>query len=196
MDPEVEALRAWFAYLADTRRGYLETLAKLPPAELTRDRGASYATFLDIFAHSQGALYYWMKSCARFPFPPQEGDPDAPPSIEVLRKDETHVQTQIQRVLAELTPADLFRTIPREKGGRQDHDCQVPVREALWHLVEEELQHRGELNALLWQIDVEVPVVDWIEWGDAVGRIKDRPSPPRSRGQVDRTEPSFVDGGS
>ncbi len=176
MDSEVETFRAWFAYLADTRRGYLETLAKLPPAELTRDRGASHPTLLDIFAHSQGALYFWMKSCARFPFPTQQGDSEAPLSVDVLRKDETYVQTQIQRVMAELTEADLSRTIVRQKGGRQDHDCQIPVREVLWHLVEEELQHRGELNALLWQIDVEPPVVSWIKWDHAAGRIKDLPS--------------------
>jgi uncharacterized damage-inducible protein DinB len=176
METEVETFRAWFAYLADTRRGYLDALAKLPPEELTRDRGASYPTLLDIFAHSQGALYYWMKSCATFPFPPQEGDADAPPSIDGLRKDETYVQTQIQRVMAELTEADLSRTIFREKGRRQDHDCHVPVREVFWHLVEEELQHRGELNALLWQINAEAPVVSWIGWDHTAGRIKDHSS--------------------
>ncbi len=53
---ELEAIRAWFAYLAAARRGYLETFDKLPPAELTRDRGASHPTLLDILAHSQGAL--------------------------------------------------------------------------------------------------------------------------------------------
>ena len=177
MDSEVETFRAWFAYFADTRRGYLETLAKLPPAELTRDRGASYPTFLDIFAHSQGALYFWMKGIAKFEFPPQDGNPDAPPSIEVLRKDEAYVQTQIRRVMKELTEADLSRTIFREKGKGSSHDCHIPIREALWHLVEEELQHRGELNALLWQIDVEAPVYNWIEWDHEVGRIQD----PRSK---------------
>ncbi|HTT45867.1 MAG TPA: DinB family protein [Thermoplasmata archaeon] len=176
MDPEVETFRAWFSYLADTRQTYLDTLEKLPPAERSRDRGASYPSLLDIFAHSQGALYFWMKSCATFPFPPQEGDADAPPSIEMLRKDETYVQTQIGRVMAELTPAGLARTIVRPKGGRHDHECHIPVREALWHLVEEELQHRGEINALLWQIDVDAPVVSWIKWDHSVGRIRD-PSP-------------------
>jgi uncharacterized damage-inducible protein DinB len=176
MDSEVETFRAWFAYLRDTRRGYLETLAKLPAEELKRDRGASHPTLLDIFAHSQGAIFYWMKDCATFPFPPQEGDAEAPPSIEVLRKDEAYIQAQIERVMAELTPAGLSRTILREKGPWRDHDCQIPVREALWHLVEEELQHRGELNALLWQMDVDAPVVDWIRWGHSAGRIKDRPS--------------------
>jgi uncharacterized damage-inducible protein DinB len=117
-----------------------------------------------------------MKSCATFPFPPQDRDPDAPPTIDVLRKDETYVQTQIQRVMAELTEANLSRTIVRETGKWQDHVCHIPVREALWHLVEEELHHRGELNALLWQIDVDAPVVSWIKWGHTAGRIKDPPS--------------------
>jgi uncharacterized damage-inducible protein DinB len=162
LESEPELIRAWFAYIADTRQGYLEAFAKLPPAELTRDRGASYPSLLDIFAHSQGALYFWMKDCATFPFPPQEEESDGPPTIDVLKKDEAYIQAQIQRVMAELTEASLSRTITRVKGRGSDHDCHVPVREALWHLVEEELQHRGELNALLWQIDVDVPVVSWI----------------------------------
>lgn len=173
MEPEIESMRAWFAYLADSRRGYLETFAKLPPAELTRDRGASYPSLLDIFAHSQGALYFWMKDVAKFEFPPQEGDPNAPTTLDSLRKDEAYVQAQVSRVMAELTEADLARTISRERGKGSSHDCNVPIREVLWHLVEEELQHRGELNALLWQIDVTAPVESWIEWGHTVGRVKD-----------------------
>jgi uncharacterized damage-inducible protein DinB len=173
MDSEVEIFRNWFTYLADTRRGYIETLAQIPPAELVRDRGASFPTLLDIFAHSQGALFFWMQDCATFPFPPQVGDGDAPPSIETLRVDEAYIQTQIQRVMAELTEAGLSRTVHRVKGKGSSHDCDVPVRDALWHLVEEELQHRGELNALLWQIDVNPPVVSWVKWAHTVGRIKD-----------------------
>jgi uncharacterized damage-inducible protein DinB len=176
MESEVESIRAWFAYLTDTRGGYLETLAKLPPAELTRDRGASFPTIADIFSHSQGALYLWIGMCAKFPLPAQDGDPNASRTIDVLRKDETYIQTQVRRLMAELTEADLSRTVFREKGKRWNHDCHIPVRDALWHLVEEELQHRGELNALLWQIDVDPPVTSWIKWAHTVGRIKDPPS--------------------
>lgn len=176
MASELETIRAWFDYLAAARRGYLETFAKLPAAELSRDRGASSPTLIDIFAHSQGALYFWMKSCAKFEFPAQEGDPRAPPSVAGLRTDETYIQTQIQRIMAELSAADLDRTIFREKGRGSPHDCNIPVREVLWHLVEEELQHRGELNALLWQIDVDAPVLSWIDWGHSAGRIRDAPT--------------------
>ena len=58
MESELELIRAWFAYIADTRRGYLETLAKLPPAELTRDRGAC-VPFLSRYlrALSRGPLF-------------------------------------------------------------------------------------------------------------------------------------------
>ncbi len=31
-------------------------------------------------------------------------------------------------------------------------------------MIEEELQHRGELNALLWQINVNPPVTGWNPW--------------------------------
>ena len=172
MATEIETIRAWFAYIADARRGYLETFSKLPVAELSRDRGASHPTLLDIFGHSQGALYFWMKDCARFEFPPQEPDSSSPPNLADVKKDEKYIQTQIHRVMTELTEADLTRTVHRQKGRGSPHDCDVPVREVLWHLVEEELQHRGELNALLWQIDVEAPVLSWIDWGHTVGRVK------------------------
>jgi len=171
MVSEIESFRAWFAYLAAARRGYLETFSKLPAAELSRDRGASFPTLLDIFGHSQGALYFWMKDCARFEFPPQEPDSSSPPSLADVRKDEKYIQAQIQRVMDELTEADLARRVHRGKDHGSSHDCDIPIREVLWHLVEEELQHRGEINALLWQIDVEAPVFDWIDWGHSVGRF-------------------------
>ena len=43
-------------------------------------------------------------------------------------------------------------------------------RGTLRHMVEEELQHRGELNALLWQDDIEPPVTDWFEWKKESGK--------------------------
>ena len=172
MVSELESFRAWFDYLAAARRGYLESFAKLPVEELSRDRGASFPTLLDIFGHSQGALYFWMKDCARFEFPPQEPDSASPPNLADVRKDEKYIQAQIHRVMTELTEADLERTVHRVKGRGSGHDCDIPIREVLWHLVEEELQHRGELNALLWQIDADAPVYDWIGWGHSVGRFK------------------------
>jgi hypothetical protein len=31
----------------------------------------------------------------------------------------------------------------------------------MWHMLEEELQHRGEPNALFWQMDIGPPIDAW-----------------------------------
>jgi uncharacterized damage-inducible protein DinB len=173
---ELVSLQEWFAYIAAARRGYFETLEKLSPVELARDRGASYPSLIDILAHSQGALYFWIHNCSPTAFPPPEPETGEPPTLAELRELETYLQAHLLRFVVALREADLDRTITRPKGSGSDHDCTIPIREVLWHLVEEELQHRGELNALLWQIDVEPPVYSWIRWAHDVGRIKD-PSP-------------------
>jgi uncharacterized damage-inducible protein DinB len=175
MVSELDTLREWFAYIAVARRGYFEALEKLPSGELSRDRGASYPSLVDILAHSQGALYFWIKNCSPNAFPPPEPETGEPPTVAELKELETYIQAQIQRSMAALRETDLDRTIARPKGSGSDHDCNIPVREVLWHLVEEELQHRGELNALLWQIDVDAPVYNWIRWAHDVGRIRDLP---------------------
>jgi uncharacterized damage-inducible protein DinB len=175
MASELDALRQWFAYIAAARRGYFETFAGLPPAELARDRGSSYPSLLDILAHSQGALYFWVHNCDANAFPPPEPETGDPPTLAQLKEFETYLQAHVQRFLTGLRETDLARTIARPKGRGSDHDCEIPIREALWHLVEEELQHRGELNALLWQIDVDAPVFSWTRWAHEVGRIQDLP---------------------
>jgi uncharacterized damage-inducible protein DinB len=175
MVSELDALRAWFAYIAAARRGYFETFERLPSAELGRDRGASFPSLLDILAHSQGAEYFWIKNCAPDAFPSPEPDIGEPPTVAQLKEFETYLETHVQRFMAGLAEADLDRTVARPKGRSSDHECNIPVWEVLWHLVEEELQHRGELNALLWQIDVEAPVYSWTRWAHEVGRIQDDP---------------------
>jgi uncharacterized damage-inducible protein DinB len=176
MTSELEAVRPWYAYLAAARQGYLGAFEKLPAGELSRDRGASYPSLVEIFAHSSGALYFWVKNCSPDAFPPPEPDVGDPPTVAELKAFETYLQAHVQRFLSGLREPDLDRTVARPKGRASDHDCDIPVREVLWHLVEEELQHLGELNALLWQIDVEPPVYSWVRWAHDVGRIRDPPA--------------------
>jgi uncharacterized damage-inducible protein DinB len=176
MVSELDSLRGWFAYIAAARRGYFETFETLPAGEVSRDRGASFPSLLDILAHSQGALYFWVRNCSPDAFPPPEPETSEPPTVAQLKEFEAYLQVHVQRFLAALREADLDRTIARPKGRGSDHDCNLPIREVLWHLVEEELQHRGELNALLWQIDVDAPVYSWTRWAHDVGRIQGPPS--------------------
>jgi uncharacterized damage-inducible protein DinB len=40
-------------------------------------------------------------------------------------------------------------------------DVEVTAEDILIHVFEEEVHHRGELIALLWQMDVEPPLMGW-----------------------------------
>jgi len=35
-------------------------------------------------------------------------------------------------------------------------------------VIEEELQHRGEMNAIFWQMNLSPPVTEWMEWVSTV----------------------------
>jgi uncharacterized damage-inducible protein DinB len=160
---EVKWLRKWFAYNTAARHGYFEVLSKLPPAELTRDRGASFPTFLDILGHSMGGIETWivrMSALTGEPFGPC--DLPEPVSLDDLRTYQRWVEERVDRIFARLSAKDLDRTflVPKLPPW-WDEDFTAGVRSTLLHVVEHELQHRGEMNALLWQMDVEPPILDW-----------------------------------
>lgn len=161
---ELDTLRDWCAFNARARRGYLETFARLPRKELTRERGASYPTLLKIMEHTLDANRIWIQkgSVGEEAAPYIDLGPD--PSLDEIRLYEDQVRAEMVRFLNGLTEEDLDRTFRIPKGGGFPSDLVLSVRDMLWHLVEEELQHRGELNALLWQFDVDPPIFDWIDW--------------------------------
>jgi uncharacterized damage-inducible protein DinB len=162
---EIGSIHDWFAYNDRARRGYLELFAQLSPEELARDRGASYPSLLDIFLHALDAMSSWVEraSVARGPRYPSLERPDHPSLTELIAY-EVGVRAEVARFFDGLTPQDLDRTFPVPKAPGFPEAFDLSVRDMLWHLVEEELQHRGELNALLWQMDLDAPVFDWIDW--------------------------------
>jgi uncharacterized damage-inducible protein DinB len=156
-------LRKWFAYNAAARHGYFETLSRLPPEELTRDRGASFPTLLDILGHSMGGIETWIVRISALtgePFAHYDGP--EPVSLDDLRKYQTWVEDQVDGFFSRLAVKDLDRTflVPKLPPW-WDEDFTAGVRSTLLHVIEHGLQHRGELNALLWQIDIEPPILDW-----------------------------------
>jgi uncharacterized damage-inducible protein DinB len=160
---EVESVRNWYAYNAAARQGYFATLSKLPPEELKRDRGASFPTLLDILGHSLGGTSTWivrMSALNGEAFTPFDGPDDM--SLDDLRRFDTGLEEQVAQFFSRLKDEDLNRTylVPKLPPW-WDEDFTTSIRATLLHVIEHELQHRGELNALLWQIDVEPPILDW-----------------------------------
>ncbi len=94
------------------------------------------------------------------PLAPYDGP--EPVSLDDRRGYERAVGEKVDRFLSRLSERDLDRAFLALKlPPWRDEDFTTSVRSTLLHVVEHELQHRGELNALLWRIDVEPPILDW-----------------------------------
>jgi uncharacterized damage-inducible protein DinB len=114
---------------------------------------------VDIYMHVLDAYRWWFlcvyggqKSIEEYPLRMRYTAAEA--------KAETRsVQREIDKVLRRLRERDLERkfTLPIQRKET------VTLRILLLHMAEEELQHRGEMNALLWQLGKEAPVVGFDE---------------------------------
>ena len=83
-----------------------------------------------------------------------------------MKEKESFIDEYILNHTNRISPSDLDRTIQYKStnGGVKSID----LRQMAWHMVEDELQHTDELNALLWQMDIDPPITDWIEWREEI----------------------------
>ena len=155
MKSELDLLRELYWYNAKGRQGYLRKIWRLPPGQRYRDRGASFPSLVDIYMHILDAYRWWFLSVYRHAGPFDEYPLGTRYTRAEALRETRNVDRLVGSVLRELRPRDLDRKLrlPIRRTVR------VSVRDMLVHMVEEELQHKGELNALLWQLDVEAPVL-------------------------------------
>lgn len=145
-------------YNEEVRHRYFDLLAKLPWEELEKNREASFHSLRNIFIHTMGAMDYWLDfllneklhSHAKF---------DEYTSIGDIREYMERVEARMRRYLDSLTPNRLVAeySTTNDRG----ENVTVMAEDVLIHVFEEEVHHRGELIALLWQMDVDPPLMGW-----------------------------------
>ena len=69
------------------------------------------------------------------------------------------VESKANAYLSSVTQDELMRKV--EKKQRNGSTISLTVEDMLIELFQEETHHRGELIALLWQIDVNPPHLGW-----------------------------------
>ncbi len=137
----------------------------MPSGILTEDRGASVPTILDILAHALNGFRSWVAydyvdEVAKDPHIKESGWSLAGTTEFALKVDRV-----VEDFLASLSRKDLdreftFHWTPDDASTRTT----MKTRDLLRHLVVEELQHRGEINALLREREIDAPIMDWIDW--------------------------------
>lgn len=153
MTAELRTLRALYRYHFRELRAYCRIIWALPVKERYRDRDATYPSLVDIYLHILDDYRFWfIQAYSGNTFQ------DFPVGVRLSLREAERATREVERivfgVLNELGPKDLDR-----KFYVRDDRRSISVRSMLLQMVEGDLQHKGELNALLWQMDVRPPEV-------------------------------------
>jgi uncharacterized damage-inducible protein DinB len=151
-------VRGLLEYNEEVRHRYFDVLAKLSWEELVKNREASFHSLRNIFIHTIGAMDYWLDFLLNERLRSQ-GEYDEYTSVENMREYMKHVETRMKRYLDSLTPDGLAAKYPTTND--RGENVIVTAEDVLIHVFEEEVHHRGELIALLWQMGVEPPLMGW-----------------------------------
>jgi uncharacterized damage-inducible protein DinB len=159
---EIALAKCWLEWLADTRDGYVESLIKIPEAERRKDRGASFPSLEDIYLHLVDNNVWWLESV---PQGRQKShrSVEGPLSSQKIRRESARIAKIGRELAAALSTERLNESfvVNGTSGDGTPFEMRMNLRTIIWHMVEEELQHRGELNALFWQMDVDAPTRAW-----------------------------------
>ena len=159
---EIALMRAWCDWNSRSRGEYLEALLRLSPEERRKDRGASWGSIQDIFLHVLEDYIWWFECVPQGRLTGSESLVGRDLSDREIRKLTRRVDRSVHNIMDSLAPSDMRRPLP--VSGTVDgkpYKFTTCLADIIWHMLEEELQHRGELNALFWQMDIDPPTRAW-----------------------------------
>jgi uncharacterized damage-inducible protein DinB len=122
--------------------------------------GASFPTVLQIFVHVLDAYRWWFIYVSNDRAKEYQGFRTKVKTIARAEELESEVDSLVMKYLETLSSEDLKREITWHEEGKIE---KISINDMLHHMIEEELQHRGEMNAVLWEMGVEPPVSEWHE---------------------------------
>jgi len=145
-------------YNKQVRQRYLQALASIPWEELTRNREASFNSIRNIFVHSLKAIDHWLDVLLK-EHNYRAKQYEEYTNLEEIREYKDYVEGRMQKLLDTSLSRKLFdKFVIRNDLGET---VEVTAEDVLIHLFEEEVHHRGELIALLWQMNIEPPLMGW-----------------------------------
>ena len=162
---ELGLLRAWSDWNSKSRSDYMEAILSLSREDRCRDRGASWGSIQDIFLHVIEDYIWWFENV------PQGRGEDQFVALVGRDVSENELRSLVERVgnlvrtfITTLSSdEDLGRpyVVHGTSGSGKEYTMTTCPADIVWHMVEEQLQHFGELNALFWQLDIDPPVHAW-----------------------------------
>lgn len=154
MTTELELFRRLYRYHFRRLHAYCRQIWSLPINERYRDRNSTFPSLVDIYLHILDDYRFWFIQAYT-----GKTFQDFPLGIRISRKEAERATRGVERLVTNflrgLEPKDLDRKFWIKVDRRS-----ITIRSMLLQMVQGDLQHKGELNALLWQMDIEPPRVD------------------------------------
>ncbi len=151
-------VRELLEYNKQVRHRYLAALVELPWGELVKNREASWHSLRNIFIHTMGAIDHWLAFLQGQEHGKQRAFDDYS-SITAIKNYVEQVEQCMEEYLATLNSDSLEKrfNVTNDLG----QNVEVTAEDVLIHVFEEEVHHRGEMIALLWQMETEPPLMGW-----------------------------------
>ena len=146
-------------YNREIRHRYFDALARLPWEELTKNREASWHSLRNIFLHTLGAIEHWLDVLENKEKIKRRGF-DEYTNTEDIRRYMEGVEGRLHKYLNGLPQSELEKKFNMKND--EGKDVEPTAEDILIHVFEEEVHHRGELLALLWQMGIEPPLMGWM----------------------------------
>ncbi len=160
---EVSDVAQLFAYMADLRRRFLAKFREVGWEEVNRNREATHHSMRNIFVHMLDVEDSYLRE-AILGHSVEEADPEDFPSFDALEAYDREVAQRATEFFSSLEPDDLGRAVrvPWWRGR------ETSVEPVLLHAFLDEMAHLGELICLMWQMDVEPPLISIVRsWENA-----------------------------
>jgi uncharacterized damage-inducible protein DinB len=160
---ELSLTKAWCDWNLKSLNKYLEAILKLSPEDRIKDRGASWGSVQNIFLHILEDYEWWFECI------PQNKQSEAVDFVgremteQELRQLTERMNHSVHAIVDSANLSDLSRSyvVKGVDGNGKPYSMTTCLADIIWHMVEEQLQHIGELNALFWQMNIDPPTSAW-----------------------------------
>lgn len=169
----VDTLRELYDYNYWARDRQVEACAALTEEHFLRPMGSSFSSVRDTLAHLVIVEWIWHERWrGRSPnqVDVREFAAETFPTLAVVRDRWRVVEDKVRRYLSELSEQALRRplTYINMKGERWTY----PLGQTLFHVVNHQTYHRGQITTLLRQLGAQAPAIDYLVMQDLGGVAK------------------------
>jgi uncharacterized damage-inducible protein DinB len=153
---------SFYRYNSDIRKKYLTAIGELAWEEVIKDRGASFHSIRNVFLHVLDAYRYWFDYGLRDSLKEyRRADRDSFRNIDDMRTYEHEVDSMVVAYVENLREEALAKIYVIHD---EDGTWTGTLETILMHMIEEELQHRGDINCMFWQQDIDPPITEYGRW--------------------------------